>query len=66
MDRRRFIKGSAIIGATVAVPELLKASSGLEGSRSARGVYRLLNANKSMVGTLPETTTVHVILFWKY
>jgi quercetin 2,3-dioxygenase len=53
MDRRRFIKGSAIIGATVAVPDLLKASSGLESSRSARGVYRLLNANKSMVGTLP-------------
>ena len=53
MDRRRFIKGSAIIGATVAVPEILKSASGLENSKNARRVYRLLNANKSMVGTLP-------------
>ncbi len=53
MDRRRFIKGSAIIGATVAVPEILKSASGMENSKNARRVYRLLNANKSMVGTLP-------------
>jgi redox-sensitive bicupin YhaK (pirin superfamily) len=53
MDRRKFIKGSAIIGATVAVPELLKATSGMYETNTARKVYRLLNANKSMVGTLP-------------
>ena len=53
MDRRKFIKGSAIISASLAVPELLKASSGLIDTNSARKVYRLLNADKSMVGTLP-------------
>jgi quercetin 2,3-dioxygenase len=51
MKRREFIKGSAIIGASVAVPNLLKAS----GMSDAKGrkVYRVITANKTMVGTLP-------------
>lgn len=53
MDRRKFIKGSAIISASLAIPEILKAASGLFETASARKVYRLLNADKSMVGTLP-------------
>lgn len=53
MERRKFIKGSAIIGATVAIPELLKAASGLFDAAGARKVYRILNTDKTMVGTLP-------------
>ena len=53
MNRRKFIKGSAIIGVSLAVPKLLEATSGLFETNSARKVYRVLNANKSMVGTLP-------------
>src|SRR5262245_11005238 len=53
MTRRKFIKGSAIIGASVAVPELLKATSGMMESNSGRKVYRILDTNRTMVGTLP-------------
>src|SRR5687768_16082116 len=53
MTRRKFIKGSAIIGATVAVPELLKATSGLFETGTGRKVYRVLDTDKTMVGTLP-------------
>jgi redox-sensitive bicupin YhaK (pirin superfamily) len=53
MNRREFIKGSAIIGATVSVPKLLQGESGMLESDSGRKVYRILNANKTMVGTLP-------------
>jgi quercetin 2,3-dioxygenase len=51
MKRREFIKGSAIIGASVAVPNLLKASGMSEAK--GRKVYRVITANKTMVGTLP-------------
>jgi quercetin 2,3-dioxygenase len=53
MKRRQFIKGSAIIGASVALPSLLQGNSGLITSKSARKVYRVLNTDKHMVGTLP-------------
>jgi quercetin 2,3-dioxygenase len=53
MHRRKFIKGSAIIGATVAVPEILKAASGLFENTGARKVYRILNTDRTLVGTLP-------------
>jgi quercetin 2,3-dioxygenase len=53
VKRREFIKGSAIIGATVAVPGLLKEASGMFESNSGRKVYRVLNADKTLVGTLP-------------
>jgi redox-sensitive bicupin YhaK (pirin superfamily) len=53
MKRRVFIKGSAIIGATVAIPAILNGASGIISSRRARKVYRVLNTDKTMVGTLP-------------
>ena len=53
MKRRTFIKGSAIIGATAAVPDLLKGASGMFENEKGRRVYSVLSANKSMVGTLP-------------
>jgi len=53
MERRKFIKGSAIIGATAVVPDLLKASSGLFESGNERKVYKILQTDKTMVGTLP-------------
>ena len=53
MKRRDFIKGSAIIGATAITPNLLKAASGMMESNSARKVYGVLTADRTMVGTLP-------------
>ena len=52
MKRKEFIKGSAIIGASVVMPNVLKAASGLIGEEGRR-VYRVLSADKTMVGTLP-------------
>jgi redox-sensitive bicupin YhaK (pirin superfamily) len=53
MNRRLFLKGSAIIGASIAAPGVLKSTSGMFGTKGARKVYRVLNTNKTMVGTLP-------------
>jgi len=53
MKRRHFIKGSAIIGATLAVPSLLFSSSGMYASTTNRQVHRILNAGKTNVGSLP-------------
>lgn len=53
MTRRKFIKGSAIIGATAVAPEVLKAASGLWETNVARKVYRILETDKTLVGTLP-------------
>ncbi|MEP7265784.1 MAG: pirin-like C-terminal cupin domain-containing protein [Bacteroidota bacterium] len=53
MKRRQFIKGSAIVGLSTLTPSLLKASSGMLETSSARRVYRVLTADKTMVGTLP-------------
>ena len=36
MTRRKFLKGSAIIGASVAVPEILQAASGMKRIQAAR------------------------------
>jgi len=52
MKRREFIKGSAIVGATLATPTIL-GNSGIIPSGNGRKVYRILNAQRSMVGTLP-------------
>jgi redox-sensitive bicupin YhaK (pirin superfamily) len=52
MKRRQFIKGSAIIGATVAIPNVLKGNSGMIES-TGRKVYRVLDTQKTLVGTLP-------------
>lgn len=53
MNRRQFFKGSAIIGASVAMPAILQSTSGIAGESKGRKVHRVLNASKSMVGTLP-------------
>ena len=52
MKRREFFKGSAIIGASVVAPEILKAASGLFES-NGRKVYQVITASRTMVGTLP-------------
>lgn len=53
MKRREFLKGSAIIGAAVVVPEILRGASGIFESDSGRKVYRVLTASRTLVGTLP-------------
>jgi redox-sensitive bicupin YhaK (pirin superfamily) len=53
MERRKFIKGSAILGATVASPMLIKEMSGMFENKTARKVHRILNADRTTVGTLP-------------
>jgi len=53
MMRRQFIKGSAILGAGVTNPMIAKAGSGLINAGFARKIYRVLDSNNVMVGTLP-------------
>lgn len=53
MKRRTFVKGSAIVGASLVIPELLKAASGMLVTEKERKVYQILNTQKTMVGTLP-------------
>ncbi len=53
MKRSEFIKGSAIIGASLVIPEILRAASGMLEGGKERKVYRVIKANKTMVGTLP-------------
>ena len=53
MDRRKFIKGSAIIGASAITPSLLSCSSGMYADATYRKVHKILNADRTMVGTLP-------------
>ena len=53
MNRGDFIKGSAIIGASIAIPNLLRAASGMLEDSKGRKVHRVITADKTMVGTLP-------------
>lgn len=53
MSRRKFVKGSAILGASLAVPSMLLGQSGMYSHVRNRKVYRVLNADRTMVGTLP-------------
>ena len=53
MKRRKFIKGSAILGASIASPLLLQCESGLVEQKGSRKVFRILNADRTTVGTLP-------------
>ncbi len=53
MHRRKFIKGSAILGASVVTPSLLNAESGMLASSNERKIHTIISANKTMVGTLP-------------
>ncbi|MEM7104018.1 MAG: pirin-like C-terminal cupin domain-containing protein [Bacteroidota bacterium] len=52
MKRRQFIKGSAILGATIASSAFV-VNSGMFQVKSSRKVYRILNADRTKVGTLP-------------
>jgi len=53
MDRIRFFKGSAIIGASLVVPDLLSKASGMIASEKSRKVHSIITADRTMVGTLP-------------
>jgi redox-sensitive bicupin YhaK (pirin superfamily) len=53
MKRREFIKGSAIVGASLAMPDLLNAASGMIKPAAERKVHQVLNTQKTLVGTLP-------------
>ena len=53
MKRKEFIKTSAILGASLAVPAFLKSESGIIRTASARRVAMVLNMQREMVGTLP-------------
>jgi redox-sensitive bicupin YhaK (pirin superfamily) len=52
MHRRQFIKGSAIVGLSLASSRLV-ASSGMFFNKTNRKVYRILSADRVNVGTLP-------------
>lgn len=53
MKRREFIKGSAILGLTVASSSLLVSNSGMYHEKAKRKIYRILSADRVNVGTLP-------------
>ena len=53
MERREFIKGSAILGMTVAGSSLVAVNSGMYHSVSQRKIFRILDADRVNVGTLP-------------
>ncbi len=53
MKRKEFIKTSAILGASLAVPAFLTADSGMLLGASTRRVAEILNMKREMVGTLP-------------
>ena len=53
MKRRKFIEGSAIIGLSLANPLLLQSCSGIIQAKTYRKVHRVLNADRTKVGTLP-------------
>jgi redox-sensitive bicupin YhaK (pirin superfamily) len=53
MNRRQFIKGSAIIGASAVVPKMLYGQSGMLLDSEERKVFKILEAKSSKVGTLP-------------
>ena len=52
MKRRKFIKGSAIVGASVVSPALIS-NCGIISTGAARKVYRILDTERTRVGTLP-------------
>ena len=53
MLRRRFIKGSAIVGAAAVTPSWLRASSGMWGEGDERKVAQVLACKRTMVQNVP-------------
>jgi len=52
MQRRDFIKGSAIVGASLASAKLVS-DSGIVSATTSRKVHRIIQADRTKVGTLP-------------
>lgn len=53
MKRRKFIKGSAILGFMAAKPNWVGADSGMYHEQTQRKVFRIIQADGVQVGTLP-------------
>ncbi|MFT5166245.1 MAG: redox-sensitive bicupin YhaK (pirin superfamily) [Saprospiraceae bacterium] len=53
MKRRKFIKGSAIIGMSLASPALISCNSGIITPKTYRKIFQIINADRTKVGTLP-------------
>lgn len=53
MKRKEFIKGSAVLGLTAALPSVISAGSGIMAGKGNRKIHRILNSGKTKVGTLP-------------
>lgn len=52
MQRRNFLTGSAIIGASIIIPSVLR-SAAMAASRSERRVLQIIKAQRSSIGSLP-------------
>lgn len=53
MHRREFIKTSAIVGAALSLPMILRSRSGMYDMAGSRKIHRILKASTTKVGTLP-------------
>ena len=53
MNRKEFLRGSAILGAGIVVPSLVLKGSGLFNQANKRSVHQILTASETTVGTLP-------------
>lgn len=53
MKRRQFLKGSAIVGASLCAFPFLLGESGMYASPSVRKIHQILDASRTTVGTLP-------------
>ena len=53
MLRREFLQGSAIVGASLVLPRILRASSGMWAEGGERTIARVLTAKSTMVQNTP-------------
>ena len=53
MDRRQFIKGSAMLGFTASACANVGKDSGLISGKDVRTIHRIVNSSRTKVGTLP-------------
>lgn len=53
MKRRAFLKGSAIVGASLVLPRLATATSGMFSSPTERRIAQVLDARRTMVQNVP-------------
>ena len=52
MLRREFLQGSAIVGASLVLPRILRASSGMWAEYDERKIAKVLTARSTMVQNL--------------